>query len=166
MAIEIKFDDERVSGILQKVAGALDNDRPLMAQIGELMVERTRGRFREGRMGAVTWAPRKPSTLERYAARGFTPSGPPLTGESRMLSTTISYQARSGEVSWGSSLVQAAVMHFGAKKGQFGRTSRGAPIPRGDIPARPYIGVLGDEVPEIASIVQDWLADAAKTAGL
>jgi hypothetical protein len=32
-------------------------------------------------------------------------------------------------------------MHFGAKQGAFGRTSRGGPIPWGDIPARPLLPI-------------------------
>lgn len=38
----------------------------------------------------------------------------------------------------------APTHQFGAAKGEFGATKRGAPIPWGDIPARPFLGVSDD----------------------
>jgi phage gpG-like protein len=38
-------------------------------------------------------------------------------------------------------MVYAAAQQFGMKKGYAGRNSKGRPIPWGDIPARPFLGI-------------------------
>ena len=58
----------------------------------------------------------------------------------------------------GSSLEYAAVQQFGARRGEFGRTRRGAPIPWGDIPARPFLGVSRVDRVEILDILAGYLA--------
>lgn len=45
-------------------------------------------------------------------------------------------------------------MHHGARKGQFGRTSRGAPIPWGNIPARDFLGVSADDRVGIVDVLR------------
>ena len=49
---------------------------------------------------------------------------------------------------------RATTMFFGAKQGEFGRTSRGGPIPWGDIPARPFFGISDATETEIAEFVR------------
>jgi len=56
-------------------------------------------------------------------------------------------------------MVYAAVHQFGAAQGAFGNTSRGSPIPWGDIPARPYLGLSDDDRQEIETFVADRLGD-------
>ena len=51
---------------------------------------------------------------------------------------------KSGYVIAGTNKVYAATHQFGAERGEFGADRRGRPIPWGDIPARPFLGV-GDE---------------------
>jgi phage gpG-like protein len=57
----------------------------------------------------------------------------------------------------GSSLEYAAVQQLGARRGQFGRTRRGAPIPWGDIPARPYLGISQADSSAILDIISQYL---------
>ena len=54
----------------------------------------------------------------------------------------------------------AGTHQFGAKKGQYGSTSRGQPIPWGDIPAREFLGLSDDDESEIVDIVSGYLAGA------
>ena len=53
----------------------------------------------------------------------------------------------------GTNVKYAATQHFGAAKGEFGRTKRGAPIPWGDIPPRPFFGISPTHERAIADIV-------------
>lgn len=53
--------------------------------------------------------------------------------------------------------IRAATHQFGARKGEYGQTKRGVPIPWGDIPARPFLFVTEDEVQEMEEIVVDYL---------
>jgi phage gpG-like protein len=61
-------------------------------------------------------------------------------------------------------MIYAAVQQFGAAKGAFGRTSRGAPIPWGNIPARPFLGISAEDEPLMLEIVAEWF-QAAATGG-
>jgi phage gpG-like protein len=62
-----------------------------------------------------------------------------------------------GGVEVGSSLEYAAVQQFGARQGQLGRTRRGAPIPWGDIPPRPFLGLSAADRQEILGILAEHL---------
>lgn len=86
----------------------------------------------------------------------------PLIGETRRLSSEIAYRLFPGGVEVGSSLQYAAVQQFGARRGQFGRTRRGAPIPWGDIPPRPFLGVSEADRRAILAIIADHIDPAAR----
>jgi phage virion morphogenesis protein len=58
----------------------------------------------------------------------------------------------------GTNIKYAAVQQFGAKAGAFGATRRGGKIPWGDIPARPFMGISGDDRSAILDIIRKYLA--------
>lgn len=153
--IRIDIDDQNVRTALDRLIGRVEDASPAMREIGELLIERTRARFRQGQAPDGTpWAPPSPVTL----ARKRDPR--PLFGESRRLSSEIAYEAGSDFVEVGSSLVYSAVHQFGAAKGAFGRTRRGAPIPWGDIPARPFLGLADDDRRDVLEILGEHLDGA------
>jgi phage virion morphogenesis protein len=138
---------------------ALADVDPALRQMGEVLLDSTRSRFKTSTAPDGTqWAPNSETTELRYLGAfkgsfrkrdgGLTKKGMgrlgakrPLIGESRALSSTINYSVRSGVLEIGSPMVYAAAQQFGAKQGQFGTNRRGRPIPWGDIPARPFIGL-------------------------
>ena len=66
-------------------------------------------------------------------------------------------QAGRDRVEVGSPLVYAGTPQFGAERGAFGLAPNGAPIPWGDIPARPFLGVSGEDGREIVALVNEHL---------
>lgn len=56
----------------------------------------------------------------------------------------------------GSGLIYAGTHQFGAQKGSYGSTSKGQPIPFGDIPAREFLGLSYADREEIESTVSDY----------
>lgn len=88
----------------------------------------------------------------------------PLTGETKSLRSTITYQASKTGVTIGSPMEYAATQQFGAMRGAFGRTRRNAPIPWGNIPPRPFLPIRRDgSMPQAAanlvmSILEDYLS--------
>lgn len=56
-----------------------------------------------------------------------------------------------------SNLVCAAAHQFGMSQGYAGKTKRGAPIPWGDIPPRPFLGVSEEDGDRILDILRDYL---------
>lgn len=129
--------------------------------IGEYMIEATKGRFR-ARIApdGSTWAPKSPTTIARYRRLGDGNLTKPLLGSSGRLSNEIVMAAGRSEVEIGSNLEYSGVMQTGAGKGQFGRTRRGGPIPWGNIPARVWLGLSDVDERNILDIVDEHLGDA------
>jgi len=174
--ITIKINDREVTEALGKLAGRCSDLRPAMDDIGEYMVESTKKRFATSTAPDGTkWAPNKETTLREYFRRkgggtvlrkgekGPVPGGQILgskkvmIGESKRLGTEIAPKAEQRRVEITSSLIYSAVQQFGAARGSFGRTKRGAPIPWGNIPARPFMGLSDEDKAAVLDIIQEHL---------
>lgn len=55
----------------------------------------------------------------------------------------------------GTNMPKARTLQFGAKKGQYGKTKHGAPIPFGDIPARPFLRIVPDDIADMEQALVD-----------
>lgn len=176
----VRFEDSEIAQALQRLADALSDMTPLMQDLGEFAVYTTKERFLRGEAPDGTpWAPKSQSTLDSYARRGDAGDARPLFGPSGRLSSEIHYVAASASVEWGSSLIYAAVQQFGAEQGAFGarmgRTQPSEkrpagqdyffPIPWGDIPARPFLGISEDDRSGFLDIIEEWLEGAARGRG-
>jgi len=161
--ITLEITNDQITPALQRAADAFDDLTPLFQRLGEYLVKSTTDRFPTGRApdGSV-WAPKSPTTLAAYGARKTNRMDTrPLFGPSGALSSTINYEAFPDRIEWGSPMIYAAVQQFGAGKGAFGQTSRGAPIPWGNIPARPFLGISADDEAPMLRRVAEWLERAA-----
>lgn len=154
---------------LRRLQALIDDLTPAMQEIGEVLIASTKERFVSGTAPDGTpWAPKTPATIAAYRRRGDTVSTRPLIGPTGRLGREITATSSSRSVEVGSNLIQSAVMQFGAAKGAFGRTSRGAfgtsevgdPIPWGNIPARPFLGVSDQDERNILDIVEEHLQGA------
>jgi phage gpG-like protein len=174
--IHIDIDDRAVMAALRELARRCADPAPALADIGEYLVASTKQRFTQGVSPEATpWAPNSPVTMLRYLGRyagsfsrrgGLTRGGAaraaakrPLIGESRRLSSEIAWRPITGGIEVGSSLEYAAVQQRGADQGAFGRTRRGAPIPWGDIPPRPFLGVSESDRAAILDLLAGYLGD-------
>lgn len=163
--IEIVIDIGAAQAGLDRLASLLDDMTPIMRDIGEYMIKATKERFRKGAGpdGSV-WPAKSATTIAAYLARGDRADPRPLIGPSGLLSQLIAAEVTgSGRaVEIGSSRIYAGVMQFGARRGAFGQTRRGAPIPWGDIPARPFLGASEADLVAIGEIVSAGLSEATK----
>lgn len=167
--IKAEIEANEVKAALARLAGAVSDMKPLMQELGEIMIDRTKGNFKEGQSpDGQKWADKTPTTIAAYMARKDPVDSRPLFGPSKQLSTQIFYEVDPAEVRWGSNLIYSAVMQFGAKKGAFG-TKTGTnkkgrefsmPMPWGDIPARPYLGVGAEDSRLLIEAIEEYLADA------
>lgn len=161
-SVELKADT--VTAGLTRLGAQLGDLTPVMDQIGEYLVMSTKMRFPTGKgPDGAAWAPKSPTTMAAYGARKSNRVDPrPLFGPSGMLSSQIFHEAGPNQVEVGSNLVYAAVQHFGAGKGQFGSMANGSPVPWGNIPARPFLGLdKGDEA-NILALIGDFMQPAAR----
>lgn len=162
--ITLEIKNDQITPALQRIDAAMGNPLELFQDLGKYLVESTLQRFPTGRApdGSV-WAPKSPTTLAAYGARKTNRLDTrPLFGPSGLLSQNIFSQAFPDRVEWGSDRVYAAVQQFGAGKGAFGQTSRGGPIPWGNIPARPFLGISAEDEPLMLDIVSEWISNAAR----
>lgn len=163
--LSIQLRDE-TRAAFRSLSDLLGDLTPVMQEIGEYETEATKARFRAGRGPAgIPWARKSPATLAAVAARGDRPDPRPLFGPSRRLSNEVAYRASRNAVEIGSSLVYSAAQQFGAAKGAFGRTKRGAPIPWGRIPARPFLGLDAADESAIGAILRDAIGRAIGELG-
>lgn len=151
--IEIRMDDDILQQKLKAIEESLGDSHLalLMDDIGEQLVEEIKRRIETNRKwGGGAFAPNSAVTLARK--RG----SQPLLDSRVFVSSRIFHAPSARSVIVGASALQAAVLQFGAKKGAFGRTPRGAPIPWGDIPARPYMPITesGELHPEAHALVR------------
>lgn len=170
----IDINDNKLRAELAALSGRATAVRPMLKLIGEALVESTKRRFADsvGPDGRK-WAENSETTKELYANKfkaSRTKKGrrsaagkkriankKPLIGETRSLSTTITYQVRAGTLSVGSPMEYASTHQFGARRGQFGRSRRGGPIPWGNVPARPFLGISAADRDEILALVREIL---------
>lgn len=164
--IAIEYDDAALRAALDRLRALLGNLTPVMQDLGEFLVASTKARFAEGTASDGTpWAPRSQTTVDAYIRRGDPVDPRPLFGPTGSLSRGIFAQADASSVEWGSAMIYARVMQEGATQGAFGETGRGAPIPWGDIPARPFLGLSREDEAGVMEIVEEWLAKAAGDPG-
>ena len=162
MKISIVLDDQAVQAAFSRLLKSGHDSQPLMASVGEILLNSTRARFAdEEDPDGNPWEPLKASTRARKTKnpdRILTASG--LLGGS-----SINTRAGRRQVEIGSSRLYAATHQFGAEKGQFGRgnykTKKGSfPIPWGDIPARPFLGLSAQDKEDIEATISDYLLSA------
>lgn len=177
---EITIKSAEAEQALKGLKARAEDIRPLMLAIGEILIDSTKRRFVEGRgPDGQPWAPNTETTLLRYLGRyktsfssrtgkltkagaGRAAGKKPLLGETKSLSRTINKRLDGNVLKIGSPMEYAATQQFGAKKGQFGqfsivRTRQVVSVPWGNIPARPFLGLSGDDRRSILELVREHL---------
>lgn len=173
--ITIAFDDRAVLAALGGLAQRAGNLSPVLKAIGEDMTASTKARFNTSTApDGSRWAPNSQTTILAYLAgksgtfgkktgkltqkgAGYAMSKKPLVRDG-FLQDTIDYQVVDGNTLLvGSPQKYAAVQQFGAKQGEFGRNRRNHPIPFGDIPARPFLGVSDEDERSILETLGHYL---------
>ena len=153
MQIHIELDDSSVQSAFNRLLAGGADLSPLLRDIGERLQTTTKDRFDDAKAPDGTpWAPLSEVTKARKNKNK-------ILIQDRYLRDLINYQISGNTLLVGSSRIYASTHQFGAEKGSFGRTKRGAPIPWGDIPARPFLGLSDDDRKDVLEIVSDYIAD-------
>lgn len=128
----ITIDDAQVQADLARLVNQIQHPAPVMADIGRALGNLAEDAFQAEGPG---WPQLRPVTVQR---RG---NAHPILQVSGGLAASITHGGDDTGAWVGASKIYAAVQQFGQKKGASGRTRRGAPIPWGDLPPRPYLPV-------------------------
>ena len=153
--ITVTFEDREVAEALHRMASRSRDMTPVMRDIGEHLLNTTRERFDNAQAPDGTpWAPLSEVTKQRKGRGGHPGNAEKILIESGALHTHgLVYQVGRDKVEVGSPLEYAGTQQFGAARGAFSSMSKGAPIPWGDIPARPFLGLSDDDGKEIVAII-------------
>ena len=160
MRINIDLDDHAVRQAFNRLLSAGADVSPLLQDVGERLLTSTKDRFDDQKAPDGTpWAPLSAATKARKKK-----NKDKILIQDGYLKGQIDYQIGGDTLLVGSSLIYASTHQFGAEKGSFGKTKRGAPIPWGDIPARPFLGLSDDDRRDILEIVSDYIAETVAGA--
>lgn len=156
MRIRVHLNDERVKRAIRRATAAGVDMTPATLGIGEFLLRTTRRRFdtQESPEG-VPWAP----LSEDYRRRKRRNADKILTLDG-YLRGGLNFRAGRDYVDIGSDRIYAGPHQYGAEKGEFGTTGSGKPIPFGDIPARPFLGVSDEDSDEINVRIADYISGA------
>jgi len=164
--VSISIDAADVQQTLERLQRRLSDMGPAMNSIGSAVVSFTRLRFvRQQDPWGAPWKPLQPSTI----ARRRKGSSVPLRDTGRLMNSINHALRGKNAVEVGTSIEYAPTHQFGARKGAYGRTRRGAPIPWGNVPARAFLPLrrsapaLPDALNrQIRTIANAYLMEAAK----
>ena len=143
--IEIEVHIDQAQSLLANIIATGRNMTPVTRALAGVLADIPEQAF-ASQSDPVTgepWAALSPATVAR---RG---SAQPILQVSGILAGSIHSEYGPDFARVGTADVKAATHQFGAKKGQYGSTRRGMPIPWGDIPARRFFGVGPEDEAEI-----------------
>ncbi|MGD9863593.1 MAG: phage virion morphogenesis protein [Pseudodonghicola sp.] len=146
----LELKDEDLVAALARLQGGMDDMTEVTSEIGEFLAESHQQRI-ERTLGApdgTAWAAKSPFTRSK---------DPRPLYDSGEMSRNINSEPGKHSVEIIATGVQVRTMHYGAAKGAFGQTGKGRPIPYGDIPARPFMGISESDEAGIAEALQEWV---------
>lgn len=154
--ISIEFNDQQVQRALNELIRRVDDPSPAMRAIAGVLEEATEEAFRTESDPAtgIAWDPLSAVTLAVNPER----RGGSILQDSGLLAASVVSDYGRDYAEIGTNRVYAPTHQFGAKQGEFGTTSRGGPIPWGDIPARPFLGIGPQDEEDILAIAARFLA--------
>lgn len=152
MDIIITYDDREVRQELIRLQQASNNMSPAMRQIANHLQASAERSFKLQANPATgaPWAPLSKTTVARRKKIGKGPT--PILEQSGDLRRSIHDEHGKDHAIAGTNLIYAATHQFGAKQGQFA-VKKGRPIPWGDIPARPFLGLRKQEHSQILNSI-------------
>ena len=144
MKIDVEIDDRAVVRALNGLAARARDMGPAMRAIaGHLEDGVADALENQAAPDGTPWAPLAESTRGQRERAGYPPDKPILERTGDLFASVSSRWTPTQAVATVSQ-VYARVHQFGAEAGEFGADASGRPLPWGDIPARPFLGLSDD----------------------
>lgn len=152
MKITIEANPAPIVAALQKLSKSYGNMAPVMEVIGQALVNSTEARFQDSKgPDNQAWKPLSEVTLSRRRKEG---KGAKPLWDTGVLMNSITRNFGKDWVEVGTPEPYGAMQHYGAKKGAF---RKWPPIPWGDVPGRPFLGINQQDEEDIMDILQRYL---------
>ncbi|SEQ40624.1 Mu-like prophage protein gpG [Solimonas aquatica] len=157
MKIDIETNFPAVHAAFLDLAHRAADMTPAMEQLAHLLLDESEDAFARQRSpnSGDSWPTLAATTIRERAELGYWPGK--MLQRTGHLAASLVPDHGPDFAAVGTNLDYAAVMFFGAERGEFGSTSKGAPIPWGDIPGREYMGLSAEREPDALDIVGDYL---------
>lgn len=178
MNIRVEIQDQELRYALRRLVAFGEDLSPATGAVAAYLLRVTEDAFEQERDPATgeAWAPLSEVTLRQREKSGHVGSGGAKKLQvSRNLLDSIVADFDASTAVVGTNLKYATTQQFGAERGKFGRgefkTKKGSfPIPWGDIPPRPFLGVSPDDERAITDIISDhvastWAGNVARPTG-
>ncbi len=163
--VNVEFEREEADALLDRLLSfGRDRGPALLRDMGEMLLSSTKDRAeREIDPDGIPWV--KLSDWYAESKKEKHPGKKILRAEGNMLGDMLSYQLDGDSaLDLGTNAPYGAVQQFGQLKGASGTSKRGRPIPWGDIPARPFLGVSDKDADELIRILDEHLQAAIDEA--
>lgn len=152
MKVTIRVDDRAASAALDRLRRAGADLTPAMREIAATLEDAAERSFgAEAAPSGTPWEPLSATTIDRRSQAGTWPGRILQVTGGRGLAGSMSSRYDATSAVAGTNKRYAATLHFGAKRGEFGSDRFGRPIPWGDIPSRPFLGIGPPEREEITT---------------
>ena len=157
MEVKIEIENKDARRKLHNLISALENKSAVTAIIAKHLHAITRRAFRKEQdpITGKPWAELSPVTLAIRKKRRK--ASTKKLRQTRLLLDSIVADSDDRSAIVGTNLVYATTHQFGAKRGEFGSNRKGAPIPWGDIPARPFLGINKSDADAITTAVTRYI---------
>lgn len=154
-AIRVDVQASETAKLLAELQKRTGNIKPAMEGIGQILVSNTQQRFVDQEdPDNHEWDKLSDFTLARRRKGG---AGAQILRDTGRLASSINYKVVGGSVELGTNVVYAGTHQFGAKKGSYGKTKKGRPIPWGDVPARPFFGYNDADQEDVLELLQRYI---------
>lgn len=168
MKVSIEIQDEIVRRWLGKLEREVGNLQPALEEISDGLEQSAKLRIRSSGPApdGTPWAPLSPVTLALRRKHGKGAKPLQDKGASGLMGS-ITHRATATEAVVGTNLDYARMLQQGAKRGEFGlgrylKRKGTFPIPWGDVPGRPYLGVSREDRGDILGIIRRRLLEVGK----
>lgn len=158
MKVVISDNAPQFVAAMQALVARGEDMAPAMQEIAMLLVDEAEESFQQQRspITGEPWPNLSPVTIARRSNLGYWP-GKMLQQVGR-LAASISPAHGPDFAEAGTNVEYGTTMFYGAAKGQFGTSTKGSPLPWGDIPAREFIGLSDEGAEEGLDILGRYLA--------
>lgn len=167
MQLEVVIDDTAVRDALARLAQRTRDLTPAMRAVAGVLHDAAERAFETERDPATgtPWAELAAATQQRPVRSSGTKAqrrrgARPILHDSGQLVGSISSDYGVDFAVAGTDKKYGRTHQFGARRGAYGTTRRGIPIPWGDVPARPFLGVGPDDLADIVDLLNQHLAGA------
>ena len=155
MSASIRVDTSQARQLIGELQNRMGDITEVREGIGILLVASTQQRFIDEKdPDGDPWAPLSAVTLKRRRLGG---AGAKILRDTSRMAAGIQYRISQGETDIYSPEIYAGTHQHGARKGQYGKTRRGTPIPWGDVPQRRFLGISESDQIDIEELLQRYL---------